>query len=151
MPEIRVRVNGLDKLERALGGDLLDDLLRPGFEKSSVVIEGAAKGNVHRVTGKLQQSVGHFLDGRGASLAAHVGPQPGLGQSRHYSEGMTSRWRKPRKGRNTGDPQQYAQYEERGTRYRPGHPFLEPALTDNLGQIEDIIGREANAALERRA
>ena len=150
MPEIRIRVNGLERLERAVGGDLLDDLLRPGFAKSAVVVEGAWKDKVHRVTGKYQQSIGHHLDGRGASLAAHVGPQPGLGQPRHYTEGMTSRWKKPRKGRNTGDPQDYAQFEEQGTRYREGHPFLEPALTDNLGQIEDIIEREANAALGRR-
>lgn len=151
MVSLKVEVRGLDRLERMLGGDLVDDLLRPGFEKASVIVEGAAKGNVHRVTGKLQGSLGHFLDGRGSGLAAHIGPQPGLGQPRGYSASMTGRWRKPRKGTNRGDPTEYGQYEEQGTRYREGHPFLEPALRDNLGQIERVISDEANKALERRA
>ena len=151
MPSLTVTIRGAAELARALGdGDLLDDLLRPGFEKASIVIEGSAKGRVHRVTGKLQGSLGHHLDGHGADLEARIGPQPGLGQPRRYSEAMTSRWKKPRAGINRGDPQDYAIHEEQGTRSRPGHPFLEPSLTENIGQIERVITSEADRAMSRR-
>lgn len=149
---ISVRVIGASALAAALtDGDLVDALLRPGFEQAAVIVEGAAKGNAHRVTGKLQGSLGQFIDGHGADIAAHIGPQPGLGQPRGYSASQTSRWKKPRQGRNTGDPTVYGLFEEKGTRYREGHPFLEPALTDNLGRIEDVITAGAQAGIDRMA
>lgn len=137
---IKVTIKGARQLAQALGDDgLLDKALRPGFQKSAVVVEGSARAKVHTVTRKLQGSLGHELTGRGASLEAHIGPQPGLGQPRGYTESDTGRWKKPRKGRNKGDPQVYGPFEEEGTRYRPPHPFLEPALDENVGRIEDLI------------
>ena len=150
MPDITVRVRGLDELRGALGGDLIDDLLRPGLAKAAVIVEGAWKAKAHRVTGKYQGSIGHHLDGHGAGLAARIGPQPGLGQPRRYSRGMTGRWRKPRDGVNRGDPQVYAVFEDQGTRYRPGHPAAEPALNENIDQIGRVIASEADKAMERR-
>ena len=147
---IKVTVKGARELARALGDDgLLDRALRPGFQKSSVVVEGAARSKVHTVTRKLQGSLGYEMTGHGASLESHIGPQPGLGQPRGYSESDTSRWRQPRKGRNKGDPQTYAPFEEEGTRYRPAHPFLEPALTENESRIEDLILRSVDEAFDR--
>lgn len=152
MADISVRVIGASALAAALtDGNLVDALLRPGFKAAAVIVEGAARGKVHRVTGKLQGSLGEFIAGHGSDIEAHIGPQPGLGQPRGYSAGQTSRWQTPRKGRNTGDPTVYGVFEEKGTRYREGHPFLEPALTDNLGRIEDVIASEAQAGLERLA
>ena len=147
--QVKVTVKGAKELARAFGGDFLDRALRPGFEKSSVVIEGSARGKVHTVTRKLQGSLGHELTGHGGGLEAHIGAQPGLGQPRGYSISDTSRWKKPRAGRNTGDPKVYIQFEEEGTRYRPPHAFLEPALHDNESQIEDIIGRSVDEAIDR--
>lgn len=148
---MRITIRGATALARSLSdGDLLDDLLRPGFGKAAVIVEGAWKGKAHRVTGKYQGSIGHDLTGRGADLAARIGPQPGLGQPRQYSAGMTNRWKKPRRGVNRGDPQVYAVYEDQGTRYRLGHPAAEPALSENVDQIGRVIASEADRAMERR-
>ena len=144
---LRVQVRGAKELARTLGdGNLLDRALRPGFQKSAVVVEGAARAKVHTVTRKLQGSLGYEMQGHGASLEAHIGPQPGTGQPRGYSESDTARWKKPRSGRNKGDPQAYGKFEEEGTRYRPAHPFLEPALDENVGRIEDLILRSIDEA-----
>ena len=146
--QIKVTVKGAREIARSLGDtSFLDKALRPGFKKSAVVVEGAARGKVHTVTRKLQGSLGHELIGQGASLEAHIGPQPGLGQARGYSESDTSRWKKPRTGKNKGDPQEYGIYEEEGTRYRAAHPFLEPALTENEDRIEDLIGKSIDDAI----
>ena len=146
---IRVQVKGARELARAFGsGDLMDRMLRPGFAKSAVVVEGAWKSKVHTVTRKYQGSLGHELEGRGASLEAHIGPQPGTGQPRGYSKADTARWKKPRDGKNTGDPQVYALYEDQGTRYRPGHPAAEPALMENEGRIEDLILQSVDDAFK---
>jgi HK97 gp10 family phage protein len=146
---IRVEVHGAKEIARSLGPDRLDDALRPGFKKASVIVEGAARAKVHTVTRKLQGSLGHEIIGQGFGIEGHIGPQPGLGQPRGYSVSDTSRWKKPRAGRNKGDPQVYAQFEEEGTRYRGPHPFLEPALTENVGRIEDVIENAIDAALGR--
>ena len=144
----RIQIHGLQQLRHRLGdGDLIDRMLRPGFEQAAVIVEGAATDNVHRITGKLQRSLGYYLDGHGIGLEAHIGPQPGMSQPAGYTAGETSGWRTPRSGTNTGDPTEYGRYEEEGTRYREGHPFLEPALTDNVNRIEDVIERNAEAAL----
>jgi HK97 gp10 family phage protein len=143
-----IQVKGAKELANALAdGDLIDRILRPGFEIAAVIVKGSAKGTVHRVTGKLQGSLGSFIEGQGRSIEAHIGPQPGMSQSARYTTSDTSSWRRPRAGTNKGDPQVYAEYEEGGTRYRPGHPFLEPALSNNIDQIENVINDEAEHAL----
>ncbi len=154
---IKVEVKGARELARAFGDDgLLDKALRPGFQKSAVVVEGSARGKVHTVTRKLQGSLGHELTGRGAGLEAHIGPQPGTGQPRGYSVSDSSRWKKPRKGKNTADATLYAGVEETGAdkhgNPRPGrtaHPYLEPALTENEDRIEDLIQRSVDEVLDR--
>jgi hypothetical protein len=149
--DLSITVTGLDHLIRELEApDLLDDLLRPGMTKAGVIVEGAWKGKAHRVTGKYQGSIGNEVTGRGADIAARIGPQPGLGQPRHYTKAQTSRWKKPRDGVNTGDPQVYAEYEDQGTRNRPGHPAAEPALSENTGRIGQAITDGAQAVMERK-
>ena len=148
---IQVKINGIEALTKGLGQGL-DAALRPAFKVAAVIVEGSARRKVHTVTRKLQGSLSHRLEGQGMGLEAHIGPQVGsqnLGQ-RGYTESQTGRWKKPRKGRNTGDPTVYGKFEEEGTRYRPGHPFLEPALTENVGRITDGIASEIGKALERR-
>lgn len=151
MPDLTITVKGLDSLIAKLDApDLLDDLLRPGMKQAGVIVEGAWKGKAHRVTGKYQGSIGNEVTGHGAGIAAHIGPQPGLGQPRHYSKSQTQRWKKPRDGTNRGDPRIYAVFEDQGTRYRPGHAAAEPALHDNEARIGQVIEQGAATALERR-
>lgn len=146
--DLHVTIKGARELARKLGdGDLLDRILRPGFEQAAVIVEGAATDNVHRVTGKLQRAIGYRLEGRGASLEARIGPQPGMGAPARYTKADTAHWKKPRDGVNRGDPQEYGRYEEEGTSTHEAHPFLEPALTDNVGRIENAIERAAERAL----
>ena len=144
---VRIEVRGAREIARALGPAHLDGALRSGFTKAAIIVEGAARANVHTVTRKLQGSLGHQVSGQGFGLEARIGPQPGLGQPRGYSASDTGRWKKPRAGRNKGDPQVYAGFEEEGTRYRPPHPFLEPALESNLGRVEDVIQDAIDDAL----
>lgn len=137
-----VQIKGARELAAKLGdSSLLDRILRPRFEAAATIVEGAAIDNAHRVTGKLQRSIGQQINGAGASLEARIGLQPGMGAPASYGTGDTSHWKTPRSGTNTGDPQEYGVYEEEGTRYHEPHPFLEPALDDNLGQIEDVFDR----------
>lgn len=139
-----IQIKGAKELANALAdGDLLDRMLRPGFEEAAVIVKGAAKGSVHRVTGKLQGSLGSFIEGQGRTIEAHIGPQPGKGQPARYTTSDSSAWKRPRDGVNKGDPQEYGVYEEA----RSGHAFLEPAVHDNIGQIEDTINAEAEHAL----
>lgn len=139
-----VTLRGFDELERRLGNIDADQPLREGFTRAAIIVEGDAKRNVHRITGKLQGSLGHVIEGRGFDLRARVGPQPDT-SPRRYSRSMTARWKRPRDGVNRGDPRRYARHEELGTRHRPGHPFLIPALTSNVERIRRVIA----AALER--
>jgi hypothetical protein len=143
--DIRVQVKGVRQLVAKLGdGGLLDRILRPGFEQAAVIVEGAATENAHRVTGKLQGSLGYFMDGFGAGIEAHIGPQPGMGAPARYTKADTAHWKKPRNGVNKGDPTEYGRYEEGAPN---DHPFLEPALNDNIGQIEDVIEQAARRVL----
>lgn len=154
MANLRVTVKGARELASALSDPaLLDRILRPGFRDAAIIVEGDARANVHRVTGKLQGSLGYTLDGRGKDLEARIGHQPGRGQPAKYDRSSTSRWRKPRSGTNAGDPRTYAPFEEYGTRYREGHPYLEPALNDNLDRIDNAMQDAAErvlASLRRR-
>jgi hypothetical protein len=152
VPDISLRIEGLDELVRALGGqDMLDHALRPGFNRAGAIVEGAWKQKVHVVTRKYQSSIGYEVTGHGASIATHIGPRPGLGQPRHYSKSSTGRWRKPRDGVNRGDPQVYAKFEDQGTRYRPGHPAAEPALAENADRIVDGIRDGFAKSIEKAA
>lgn len=153
---VSVTVKGAKELANALSDpDLLDRILRPGFDKAAVKVVSSAKADVHRVTQKLGGSIGSPRDGvapydmagHGSSLSATIGIGPNRKQPANYTRSQTSRWKKPRDGTNTGDPQEYAFYEERR------HPFLEPAVMDNLDAIERLIGEEADrvmSSLRRR-
>lgn len=155
-----VEVKGTQKLIReARNGFGVGPAVEKGIRKGSVIVEATAKKNVHKLSRKLHDSTGHFIEGHGLETEGHVGPRPGYGQPRSYTtmKGAGQRYevagrvyidttrKKRRKVRaiNRGDPQEYAAYEELGTRYRPPHPWLEPALTEN----EDRIQRAVDAAI----
>jgi HK97 gp10 family phage protein len=150
MSGLRVQIKGIPAIKARLGGARAAGVVPKALEKGGVIVEGAATDNVHKVTRKLAQSIGVDVQGRGWDAEAHVGPQPGLGQPRGYSESDTSRWQKPRAGTNRGDPQEYAIFEEEGTRYRPAHPFLEPALTENEDRVVETVMNEIKRQLGLR-
>jgi len=136
----------MDSLRRKLDPGQFDDAIRPAFRAAAILVESDAKRGVHRITGKLQGSLGNVIEGSGFDTKARIGPQPGMGQPRKYSRSQTGRWKKPRDGTNRGDPRKYGQWEEEGTRYRAGHPFLVPALLRNAGRIRGLVAE----AIRRR-
>jgi HK97 gp10 family phage protein len=44
----------------------------------------------------------------------------------------------------------YAAYEEFGTRYRPAHPFIRPAVADVAIEGPDMSAKEINKEIRRR-
>lgn len=44
----------------------------------------------------------------------------------------------------------YAGYEEYGTRYRPAHPFIRPAMADAAIYLPGMTAKEVNAEIRRR-
>jgi hypothetical protein len=144
---MKVEIRGVRELARDLGADFD---MSEGFKKAGVLVEGSWKDKAHKVTRKYAGSLGSEVLGRGFDIRAEVGPQPGTGQPRGYTRSQTSHWKKPRAGKNTGDPQEYAVFEDQGTKYRPGHPAAEPALAENEDRIAEVIARDIEQQLARR-
>lgn len=44
----------------------------------------------------------------------------------------------------------YAAYEEFGTRYRPAHPFIRPAIVDARVDLPNMNAKEVNREIRRR-
>ena len=44
----------------------------------------------------------------------------------------------------------YAGYEEFGTRYRPAHPFIRPAIVDARVELPHMTAKEVNREIRRR-
>jgi HK97 gp10 family phage protein len=44
----------------------------------------------------------------------------------------------------------YAAYEEFGTRYRPPHPFIRPAMADGSLELPTLSVKEINAEIRKR-
>lgn len=144
---LRIEVRGLKEIARVLGDThLVDQATQPGLRRAGVIVEASWKRRVHRVTGKYQGSLGHEVE----PMEVRIGPQPGFGAPRHYTKAQTALWQKPKDGTNTGDPREYALFEDQGTRFRPGHPAAEPALTENRNEIADSLMRGIIETLDRR-
>lgn len=76
-------------------------LVRIGLEA-----EAYAKKAVHVVTGRLRNSITHYVKGNSVFIGSNV---------------------------------EYARYEEEGTSKRPPHPYLRPAVTNNMDKWKQII------------
>lgn len=44
----------------------------------------------------------------------------------------------------------YSGFEEYGTRFRPPHPFMRPAIEDGKNEIPKLTAKEVNAEIRRR-
>lgn len=158
MPDISVSIRGLDRLLAQVKDGLgVETGFELGIRRSAIIVEADAKGNVHKITRKLHDSTGHDITGSGLDTEGVIGPRPGFGA--------------PRAG-NRADPRDYARVEEEGfsgTQFvrahqrkggtvrahtrrvnRAAHPWLVPALTDNVGRIEKTINDAIDRELERR-
>lgn len=76
-------------------------LIRIGLEA-----EAYAKKAVHVVTGRLRNSITHYVKENSVFIGSNV---------------------------------EYARYEEEGTSKRPPHPYLRPAVTNNMDKWKQII------------
>jgi HK97 gp10 family phage protein len=110
-----------------------------------------AKGN-GRVIAQLNslQNVGH--------LAAYLPmAQYVAKQARDYVHVITGDLKRSIKAKKTGDntaqveaTMPYAIYEEYGTRYRPAHPFIRPAMADAAIHLPGMSAKEVNKEIRRR-
>lgn len=93
--------------------------------------------------------------------AGHVAPLP-MAQfvakrAREYAHVITGFMRAQTVAKKTGDTTAvvesnapYAAYEEFGTRFRPAHPFIRPAMADASFELPTLSAKEINAEIRRR-
>jgi HK97 gp10 family phage protein len=98
---------------------------------------------------KSIQNVGHILP---LPMAQYVAKQ-----AREYAHVITGYMRDHTVAKKKGDTSaevvstaSYAAYEEFGTRYRPPHPFIRPAMADASIYLPDMSAKEVNAEIRKR-
>ena len=172
-----VEIKGLEQLrKKAKDGFGVPRGVEVGIKQASVIVEGAAKRKVHKLSRKLADSTGHNITGQGLNTQGVVGPRPGFGGPRGYDVTLgsskiqvggflfpasaggcaisgASQGTRPKKRRvhrvNKSDPIVYGRYEEEGTRYRTGHPWLVPSLHDNESRITNAVNRAVADELKK--
>lgn len=117
--------------------------------------------------GKYSQGGVTALNGRCvAQLKAiqnvgHVAPLPmaqwTAKKAREYAHVITGYMRDHTVAKKIGDNRAdvvstapYAAYEEFGTRFRPAHPFIRPAMADASLYLPGLSAKEINAEIRRR-
>lgn len=108
------------KLTR-LEGAIASDNLSKATMAGALVIEGLAKQKVHVITGNLKRSIHSEIEQSSATAATA----------------------------KVGTNVEYSVYEEFGTRYRPPHPYLRPALDEGGNEAQRVIGEALKALLDR--
>lgn len=95
------------------------------------------------------QNVGHILPLPSAQYVAK--------QARDYAHVITGEMRDKTVAKKVSDEEaivdsysDHAAYEEFGTRYRPPHPFIRPAIADAAINLPQMNAREVNAEIRRR-
>lgn len=165
---ISVRIKGIDALKSRLAPGDIAAALRKGLLAGAAVVETAAKRGVHSpdnpfvgkagrdiATGKLQSSLGiGNIEGSGLGLSVRVGhPHGRAGLPGGTFSRSTDTGRRTRSGgiipgrtggrRNKGDVTVYGKIEEKR------HPFLEPAVRDNVDDIVSAIEEPITRVLVR--
>lgn len=112
----------------------------------------AVKGINGRCIAQLKsiQNVGHIP--AYLPMAQYVAKQ-----AREYAHVITGYMRDHIRAKKTGDTTAevraeapYSAYEEFGTRYRPAHPFIRPAMADAAIHLPSMTAKEVNAEIRRR-
>lgn len=95
------------------------------------------------------QNVGHILP---LPMAQYVAKQ-----ARGYAHVITGYMRDHIHAEKTGDTSAvvvseayYSGWEEWGTRFRPPHPFMRPAMADAAIHLPSMSAKEVNAEIRRR-
>lgn len=95
------------------------------------------------------QNVGHILP---LPMAQYVAKQ-----ARGYAHVITGYMRDHIHAEKTGDTSavvvseaHYSGWEEWGTRFRPPHPFMRPAMADAAIHLPSMSAKEVNAEIRRR-
>lgn len=109
----------LKKLDDAIKSQALANATLAG----GLVIEGAAKENVHVITGTLRRSIHTALETSTPTSATAL----------------------------VGTNVEYAPYEEYGTRYRPPHPYLRLAFDEKKGEAQGVIRDAFKTLIEQAA
>jgi HK97 gp10 family phage protein len=98
---------------------------------------------------KSLQNVGHILPLSSAQYVAK--------QARGYAHVITGYMKEHTVAKQTGEGKAevvstapYAAYEEFGTRYRPAHPFIRPALADAAIHLPSMNAYEVNREIRKR-
>lgn len=119
----RIIITGIPQLKAKLAkldDAVAGDKLGKATLAGALVIEGSAKEKVHVITGNLKRNITTGLESSSATEAT------------------------VRIGTNV----EYAPYEEFGTRYRGPHPYLRPALDENKGKAQQVIGQALEQLLK---
>ena len=146
MAALTIEIVGADKLSAGLGkaaGSTLPAETKKAMEASLLLVEGDARRNVKRDSGRLQNSITHSISGGGANLTGKVGPSVKYGL---YVE----------RGRAPGRPPPVSAVAAWARRHgvspflvaraigrkgvRPA-PFLLPAYEKNKGRITDLFAK----------
>jgi HK97 gp10 family phage protein len=95
------------------------------------------------------QNVGHIMALPAAQYVAK--------QARGYAHVITGYMRDHTVAKKVSDTQAdvvstapYAEFEEFGTRFRPPHPFIRPAMADAAIHLPQMSAKEVNAEIRRR-
>lgn len=98
---------------------------------------------------KSIQNVGHILP---LPLAQYVAKQ-----ARDYAHKITGEMARLTVAKKVSDTKavvestaKYAEFEEFGTRFRPPHPFIRPAMADAAIHVPDMSAKELNKEIRRR-
>lgn len=98
---------------------------------------------------KSLQNVGHILP---LPMAQYVAKQ-----AREYAHVITGEMRDKTVAKKISDTEavvestsDHAEFEEFGTRFRPAHPFLRPAMADAAINLPDMSAKEVNREIRRR-
>jgi HK97 gp10 family phage protein len=142
---LEIHVEGLAQIQQRLASSpqQLASETRSAMTAGLTLLEGAARRNAPRDTGRLQGSITHRIEGSGANLTGRVGPsvryaywvEHGRAAGRQPPIGAISGWA----SRHGISPFVLARaIGRRGTRPQP---FLAPALAANRGRVVSLFER----------
>ena len=111
-------------------------VMRKAIAKAGSIVNKGAKKRAPKKRKLLTKSLGTKTKTYGEVVVAIVGPRPGHGIPNTKTNNPT-----------TFDPIYYAHLVERGTVHSKAKAFLEPALTEQVSEINSAMRRVAWAAI----
>jgi hypothetical protein len=127
-----IEIIGLDKLMAGFNGApiVLANQTMIAMQSSCLLIEGHARANVRKKTGRLAGSITHKISGGGANLTGQIGPSVKYGL--YVETGTRPHWMPPG---ILPFPAMRA-IARRGTR---PYPYMKPAFDANVGKVTKLF------------